>query len=175
MRESDCGNVHTIIIEGSAVPISRPKANFYGGHINFYLPTTSRAWENQVKETVEKWIADNGYVRPTGITPFSMTIELYLPIPQCQSSKKKLALIGEGNLYPNRGDLDNYAKGVMDGFGFAGFWFDDSEVVELTVSKRYSDTPRVVVRIMELGGSMAISKKCKKNMKENGEFDDTDC
>ena len=41
------------------------------------------------------------------------------------------------NDYP-RGDVDNYAKGVLDGFTYAKmFWEDDIQVVGLYISKRY--------------------------------------
>lgn len=50
---------------------------------------------------------------------------------------------------PN-GDIDNYAKAVLDAVTKAGYWNDDDQIVELTIIKRFTnqdETPYFGVNI----------------------------
>lgn len=74
--------------------------------------------------------------------PFIVVIENVIKKPK--TTKK---------YYP-RGDVDNYAKGVMDAITQAeNHWKDDDQVVALTVTKRFTDEgehPHVNVWVKEL-------------------------
>jgi Holliday junction resolvase RusA-like endonuclease len=48
------------------------------------------------------------------------------------------------------GDVDNYAKSVMDALTELAFWNDDKQVISLHVTKRFavsSETPHVLIEI----------------------------
>ena len=47
-----------------------------------------------------------------------------------------------------RPDIDNACKSILDALNRIAF-YDDAQVVQLTAMKRYSDEPRVVVKLME--------------------------
>lgn len=65
-------------------------------------------------------------------------------------SKKVVGDMLNGHILPTKKpDVDNIAKIILDGLnGIA--WDDDTQVVELVVSKHYSEDPRVAVMIEEL-------------------------
>jgi len=57
----------------------------------------------------------------------------------------------------NLGDVDNLAKGALDALtGIA--WLDDSQVVDLRVSKRWSDVDSLKIKISSRGGDDARSR-----------------
>ncbi|OES46197.1 hypothetical protein BA724_16375 [Domibacillus iocasae] len=81
--------------------------------------------------------------------PFQVTVIVYKPILK-RFSKKKLAEVEAGTLRPvTKPDVDNYVKGIKDALNKV-IWKDDSQVVDLNVSKFYSESPRVEVVIEEL-------------------------
>lgn len=61
----------------------------------------------------------------------------------CKTPKKP------ANSYPV-GDLDNYAKGILDAITQSGaIWHDDKQVVSLVITKQYSDSPCILIGITE--------------------------
>lgn len=81
--------------------------------------------------------------------PVEMQVCAFLPIP-ASFSKKKRQEIKDGLVFPtSRPDADNYAKLLMDALN--GICYrDDSQVVTLSVYKRYSTQPRLSVQIKPL-------------------------
>jgi Holliday junction resolvase RusA-like endonuclease len=84
----------------------------------------------------------------------SIGVEIYaaLPIP-ASWSRQKQRQAAVGDLRPwggNSGDLDNYAKIVMDGLNGVAF-HDDSQVVSLHAEKWYSVNPCLRVKLWEIG------------------------
>jgi Holliday junction resolvase RusA-like endonuclease len=79
----------------------------------------------------------------------SVKIMCFRSIPK-SFSKKKTEQAKNGELLPtSKPDVDNYAKGIKDALKGV-IWKDDSQVTTLTVSKRYSDVPRIQVEIQEV-------------------------
>ncbi|NRG47334.1 RusA family crossover junction endodeoxyribonuclease [Bacillus sp. CRN 9] len=63
---------------------------------------------------------------------------------------KKVAAAESGELRPvTKPDVDNYVKGIKDALKSV-IWQDDSQVVDLLVSRYYSQTPRVEITIQQL-------------------------
>jgi len=76
-------------------------------------------------------------------------VKVYKPMLK-KFSKKKLAEAEEGTLrLVTKPDVDNYVKGIKDALNKV-IWNDDSQVVDLTVSKFYSESPRVEVLVEKL-------------------------
>ena len=82
--------------------------------------------------------------------PVSVYILATFPIPK-STSKKKLSDIIREKVFPTKKpDCDNIAKAVCDALNGVA-WRDDSQVVELSVAKRYTQyQPTVHVTIEEL-------------------------
>lgn len=79
----------------------------------------------------------------------SLSIAAYVPIPQSKPRKWRESAL-QGEIRPTiRPDVDNYAKQVCD--VMTGIYFqDDRQIVDLTVSKYYSDTPQWVIVLEEI-------------------------
>jgi Holliday junction resolvase RusA-like endonuclease len=72
-----------------------------------------------------------------------------MPMPKDWSKRKKqLALNGE--VKPSvKPDLDNLCKAVLDALNGIAY-HDDKQIVELHLSKAYSDHPRTEIKLEEL-------------------------
>lgn len=118
--------VHVFKID--AVPASRPRVSKYG---TYYLPTY-RAFKKQMEEIVAK--DRTQFKRAEG--PLSVIV-------MCAVEKPKTTK----RTYPT-GDVDNYAKAVLDSLNGI-LWDDDDQITELTVRKCYcaDDEPFIYVEV----------------------------
>lgn len=81
-------------------------------------------------------------------------MELRMQIPASWSQKKRVAA-SEGKVRATKKpDLDNIAKGVLDACNGVLF-FDDGQIVALTVRKLYHAVPCVIVAVRDAGGESA--------------------
>ena len=87
--------------------------------------------------------------------PVCARITAYFPIPQSASKKKQAAMESYSIMPTKKPDTDNIAKIVLDALNGLAF-YDDAQVVDLTVMKLYSRTPRVTVHIGEITEVMPI-------------------
>ncbi|KYG28161.1 RusA family crossover junction endodeoxyribonuclease [Alkalihalobacillus trypoxylicola] len=129
------------VIDGEAVAQGRPRF----GKGRAYDPTKSRDYKQYVRLVASQH-------KPA--KPFegqiALKVRVYKPIPKSMSKKLREEAI-KGTIQPvTRPDVDNYVKGIKDGMNSV-IWNDDSQVVELTVSKWYSENPRVEVEVTEKG------------------------
>lgn len=83
--------------------------------------------------------------------PDAMNVKVYRPMPKSVSnSLKKKEKAEKGLLRPTtKPDVDNYVKGVKDARNHL-IYKDDSQVVDLKVTKFYSEDPRMEVMIIEV-------------------------
>jgi Holliday junction resolvase RusA-like endonuclease len=100
-------------------PVAKQRARTVNGHT--YTPPKTRAYEEAVamlaRSTRESFIGD-----------VHVLIDL--------TSKTKL-----------RGDIDNYAKSILDGIVKGGLIVDDRDIIHLCVSKILSDDDYVQVTV----------------------------
>jgi Holliday junction resolvase RusA-like endonuclease len=80
--------------------------------------------------------------------PLKIHISAFYKIPKSVSKASKIAM-QEDRLKPTiKPDIDNIAKIILDGLNGTAY-MDDKQVVELLVTKTYSEFPRVRVEIEE--------------------------
>jgi len=130
-------------IPGDPVPQGRPRAGkSFGGKTVLYDPEKSRDFKHYVK------LVAGQYAPKELITgPIDLYVDVYRSTPKALQTKPKQALIKSGELRPTtKPDVDNYVKAIKDGLTKV-IWQDDSQVVDLTVRKFYSLSPKVVVCI----------------------------
>ena len=109
------------------VPASRPRVAKFG---TYY----AGKYKEFLKEA-PKFI-------PKGLEPRSGAQQVVIRIVCTKPKTGKLA-------FP-KGDVDNYAKGILDVMTKAGVWQDDTQVIRLDVSKRYArpgEAPGCTVRV----------------------------
>ena len=101
------------------------------------------SYENLVKLEYERQA-----VRTMKDGPVVMDIVAWYGIPKSVSKRKREAMIG-GAIRPTRKpDCDNVAKVIADALNGMAYR-DDSQVVSLSVEKRFGDEPRVDVEIRD--------------------------
>ena len=121
---------------------ARPRVT-RSGHA--YTPEKTRKYEKMVR---------GRYLQTAGLMPFPAgsaiyaTIGAFYPVPKGTSKKDRQAML-EGTLRPTKKpDADNIAKIILDALnGYA--YSDDACVVNLSVTKHYSETASVTVMLWD--------------------------
>jgi len=131
-------------IYGVPVPEGRARFTKTG---RAYTPEKTRAYKNHVQLAAVSATIEAAMFGPLS-GALRMTLDFTLPIPpswtkrkQDQASAQLLRPIGKP-------DVDNLAKAVMDGCNEV-LYFDDAQIVALSVRKRYGLVPHVCVIIDE--------------------------
>jgi len=137
-------NPISFTVYGEPVAQGRPKFSTFGGHVRAYDPKKSKDFKEYIK------LAAADY-RPDKLFEGQLKLEVKVYKSILKSFSKKKALEAEqGILRPTtKPDVDNYVKGIKDALKSI-IWKDDSQVVEMTVSKWYSEVPRIEVTINQL-------------------------
>lgn len=117
----------------------RPRVTRGGRHS--YTPDATAAFESVVA------LAAAGAMGSRWEGPVFVTIWAVFPRPKRLRRKADPAGLVK---HPVKPDADNVAKAVLDGLAA---WFDDAQVTDLTVRKRYAEldgAPRVEVEVTEV-------------------------
>lgn len=143
-------------IEGPPVGKARPRVT----RTVTYTPAKTARYEDLVRYT-----AINSF---DGVfdknDPIAVTIIAYFEIPKSWSKKRKALCLSGIELPTKKPDIDNISKIIMDGMNpktkrnkqlhkmvevMRGIYHDDKQVTTLLVKKRYSERPRVEVKVMK--------------------------
>ncbi|XQY90668.1 RusA family crossover junction endodeoxyribonuclease [Metabacillus sp. HB246100] len=133
------------IIPGEAVAQGRPRASVNKrGKVHVHDPKKSKDFKSYVK-----LIASQNRPKELLSGPLAVELRVYKPILKSFTLKEKEAA-KQGVKRPiTKPDLDNHAKGVLDAMNMI-IYKDDAQIVDLVVSKFYSDYPRIEIFIKEL-------------------------
>ena len=134
--------VVSFIVPGQPVAKGRARISTYGGHVRSYTPEKTRRYENQVSA----YAAEAMKNMPLIGGPVEVVVEAFMMVPASWSLKKRLSAIA-GQIKPiTKPDLDNIVK-ALDGINGI-IVVDDSQIVKLTATKSYSDTPQLIVTVI---------------------------
>lgn len=116
------------------------------GRMQSMTPDKTVLYENRIQHC----FTESNTVRFFDKEPLQMCIIAYYPVPK-STTKKDRALIAEGRLLPTKKpDADNVAKVICDALNGIAYT-DDTQIVSLTVNKKFTfDEPRVVVGITRI-------------------------
>lgn len=134
-----------IILEGEPRGKGRPRASSAGGFVRMYTPKTTKEAEDEIK--AEAVASMRGVAKFTG--PVAVEMQIFHGIRQSWTKAKKAAARANEIAPTIKVDIDNCAKLFFDAFNGV-VWDDDVQVVQLTASKQFSDTPCVMVTVRAL-------------------------
>lgn len=134
-----------VCVPGEPRGKQRPRATVRGGFAQFYTPEATREAENAIQ--IEARLSMQGRGKFEG--PVSVDIQMFHSIRKSwPKAKKEAARLGK--VVPTiKVDADNCIKLYLDAFNGV-VWVDDVQVVDLRVSKRFSDNPCVIVIVSPL-------------------------
>lgn len=135
----------SFVVQGEPIAKGRPRFSRRGSFIHTYTPEKTKDYESLVQQNYTAQC--NGEY--AGDSPMIINIDAYFPIPKSVSKIKRQKMISNEIKKTSRPDVDNVGKSICDALnGLA--WKDDSQIVEATIRKFYSDAPHVVVTITVL-------------------------
>lgn len=120
-----------LTLEIAPIPCPRPRIAVRGRFPVAYYPESYKKWKEQAKGLIEKQQVQ----KRLGTLEVHITCNIKKP----RTSKR----------YSPKGDVDNYAKSVLDALTAAGVWDDDDQVVSLTVIKRFWATDSIQISIQD--------------------------
>ena len=129
-----------------ANPVGKQRARYVkrGNFVQTYTPEKTRTYETLIKDAA---IEAMGSSEPLE-TPVSLYLYIRVPIP-ASATKKRLQAISDGTEKPiKKPDASNILKSVEDGMNSV-VYKDDSQIVNIHVTKVYSSVPGVDVCIKE--------------------------
>lgn len=118
-----------IEIPGTPVAQPRHRVSARGGFARTYLPKKHPVhdYKRRIAEATKHW--------PVFVGPLNVVIALEFAMPQSWSRKKQEAM--REAWHTQKPDIDNVVKAILD--ALKDRWKDDTQVVRLTVDKRWTD------------------------------------
>ena len=127
-----------LFVAGNPKPQARPRVAMRGRRAMAYNADSQamKDWKQSLDAALYE-IPDRGLDGP-------MHVELVfrLPRPKAHYRSGKFSHLLKDSApgdHQSRCDIDNISKVVLDKITRAGIWIDDSQVISLTASKRWSD------------------------------------
>lgn len=135
------------VIYGEPQGKGRPRFSSYGGKIRTHTPEKTAMYENLVQM---EYRSQSG-VRFSDNAMLDVRIIAFYGIPKSISKKKRQAMLDKKIRPTKKPDFDNIGKVICDSLNDVAYR-DDAQIVDSQVRKFYSDRPRVVVSIRQVGG-----------------------
>lgn len=133
-----------IVLSGEPKGKGRPRFSVRNGQARAFTPAATRSYEGMLRHEAQEVMGDT----PPLDCALVMVVAAYMPIPRSWPKKKTAAAL-DGTLRPTgKPDADNLIK-TADALNQV-VWVDDSQVVEATIRKFYSDRPRLEIEIRPL-------------------------
>jgi Holliday junction resolvase RusA-like endonuclease len=129
------------VIKGEPKGKGRPRFTKTG---RVYTPAETSRYEELVRLSYLNMA--NGY---KFTSPVRVTIKAFCKPPKGKSKKVVEDMLNGRILPTKKPDADNVAKIILDGLNKVA-WDDDTQVVEMMVTKRYSEEPLVAVIVEEI-------------------------
>lgn len=131
---------HSIVVELAGEPVAKGRPKFGRGHA--YTPQRTRNYETDLQWRAKQ--AMRGRMMLEGA--LKVDVLAAFPVPRSWSKIKQARALA-GILRPTgRPDADNVLKSAGDALNGI-VWRDDSQIVSATITKRYSDRPRLRIEV----------------------------
>ncbi len=129
-----------------ANPVGKQRARYVkrGNFVQTYTPEKTRTYETLIKEAAREAMGGTEALQ----TPVSLYLYIRVPIP-ASANKKRLQAIASGEEKPTKKpDASNILKSVEDAMNSV-IYKDDSQIVNIHVTKVYSSIPGVDICVKE--------------------------
>lgn len=137
----------SFVVPGEAVGKGRPRVSTIGGHARMFTPQKTANYETLIAMTAQQAMAGRELIGGPVLVEMKILVSV-----AASWSKKKTAEALAGDVMPTKKpDADNVLKAICDGINGIVFK-DDVQVVNVSLSKRFSETPGVSVRVVPLVG-----------------------
>jgi len=150
------GNTITIHLPGTPTPKGRGRATRTG---RVYTPAKTRAAEESIAGRAMAQVLALPEEQRAAL-PFAGPLVVHatfeMPVPASWSMKRRLAALGGSAPPTSKPDIDNLFKLVSDAFNEV-VWLDDSQIVQVTMTKRYSSTPGITVVVECIAEAQAVA------------------
>lgn len=127
------------------LPQGKGRARFGNGRA--YTPAKTVAYEGLIALAGQQ--AMDGRALLEG--PLSLVVFAYFPMPKVWGKRRREQAANGADWYAQRPDGDNILKAVSDGLNGV-VYKDDAQIALATISKKYSQLPRVEVEIRSFEG-----------------------
>ena len=127
-------------------PVAKGRARYArrGNFVSTYTPKKTKDYETVIREQAVLFMGEEKTLE----TPVSVSIEFSMPMPKSTAKKLLEAHLNGSIRHTKKPDLDNLAKAVLDAMNGVVF-LDDSQIVKLTLSKRYSKLGNIQIFVSE--------------------------
>lgn len=134
-------------IEGKPVGKGRPRFKRMGNFVQTYTPAATADYEKMVRLRFQN---AGGQITEK---PVKIEIAAFFAPSKSTRKRDKTEMLANRILPAKKPDCDNIAKIILDALNQIAYK-DDSQVVELSVKKKYASEAKVSVHIeeMEVGG-----------------------
>ena len=137
----------SFVVPGEAVGKGRPRVSTIGGHARMFTPQKTANYETLIAMAAQQAMAGRELIGGPVLVEMKILVSV-----AASWSKKKTAEALAGDVMPTKKpDADNVLKAICDGINGIVFK-DDVQVVNVSLSKRFSETPGVLVRVIPLVG-----------------------
>lgn len=132
-------------VPGEPVGKGRPRAFRMGNGVRMHTPDKTARYENLVAMAAQQAMAGAQLIAG------AVEIELLLvTAPPASWSKKKRAVALAAEIRPTtKPDCDNVLKAIADACNGI-VWIDDKQITDVTVRKRYGETPKALVTVRKV-------------------------
>ena len=130
-------------VEGKPVGKGRPRFKRMRNFVQTYTPEKTAEYEKLVRL---KFQNAGGVITEN---PVKIEITAFFAPPKSTKKKDKIEMLANRVLPVKKPDCDNIAKSILDALNKIAYK-DDSQVIELSVKKLYSESAKVCVHIEEI-------------------------
>ena len=146
-------DIREFTVPGPVVGKQRPKFSTRGKYAIAYTPKETANYESLVRLSYMQAYSDRKPFEKD--VQLAMKIMVYCKIPKATSKKKIAEMLGHIVRPTKKPDLDNVAKGIWDALNSVAY-YDDSQIVSLTVRKYYSDEPKACVTLYAISDQDSV-------------------
>ena len=144
------------VVPGNPQGKGRPRVGRVGNNARMFTPAKTVAYENLIAMAAAESMGGRALLQG----PVLLEMAMMHAIPVSWSKKRQEGAL-QGEIMPTvKCDADNCLKAVCDALNGI-VWRDDTQVVNVTLSKRYAAVPGVQVRIVPLEAEPAQGARAR--------------